>query len=90
MTLHTKVDQMSPVGPQVLELDHVQSRTVMSVEFSTDDGDTWRTATVIRIDGKAKAYFAVRSPGFVSLRVTATDTAGGDTSATTVWAYEVM
>ncbi|MFF4617621.1 S8 family peptidase [Nonomuraea jabiensis] len=65
----------------------------VTVEFSVDDGTTWRAATRVRKrgDGRFRVELAhpalARTSGFVSLRVTASDTAGGSTTQTVNRAY---
>ncbi|MEV4356370.1 S8 family serine peptidase [Nonomuraea sp. NPDC049625] len=65
----------------------------VTVEFSVDDGATWRAATRVRKhgDGRFRVELAhpalARTSGFVSLRVTASDTAGGSTTQTVNRAY---
>jgi hypothetical protein len=57
----------------------------LRVESSSDDGKTWRKAdvhgSVARVHNPAA--------GFVSLRVTATDTRGGSVSETVIRAYAI-
>jgi subtilisin family serine protease len=62
----------------------------LKVEFSTDDGRTWRPATV-RGSGDQRTV-QVTNPaagGFVSLRANATDTAGNTAAVTVLRAYPV-
>ncbi|MBE1586278.1 S8 family serine peptidase [Nonomuraea angiospora] len=65
----------------------------VTVEFSVDDGATWRAATRVskRGDGRFRVELAhpalARTSGFVSLRVTASDPAGGSTTQTVNRAY---
>ncbi|WP_240779674.1 S8 family peptidase [Nonomuraea zeae] len=64
----------------------------LKVEYSADDGSTWQQAHV-SMNGKGR--FAVKllhpalkeSTGFISLRVTASDTAGGSVTQTVKRAY---
>jgi subtilisin family serine protease len=59
----------------------------LTAEFSTDDGRTWRTATV----SSDRRSIRVTNPpsGFVSLRATATDTAGNTATVTVIRAYTI-
>jgi hypothetical protein len=62
----------------------------LTVEFSTDDGRTWRPATVRGTGDRRTAQ--VTNPagtGFVSLRAHATDTAGNTAAVTVLRAYPV-
>jgi hypothetical protein len=62
----------------------------LTVDFSTDDGRTWRKATVRGTGDQRTAL--VTNPagtGFVSLRANATDTAGNTAAVTVLRAYEV-
>nr|WP_221382895.1 S8 family serine peptidase [Actinoplanes polyasparticus] len=63
------------------------SNRTLTAEFSTDDGRTWQTATVSRDRGTVRVTNP--SSGFVSLRATATDTAGNTAAVTVIRAYEV-
>jgi len=62
--------------------------TVM-LEFSTDDGATWRQATVSRAGDRWRALLDNPADGFVSLRTRAADTDGNTVAMTVVRAYEV-
>ncbi|MEV1172061.1 S8 family serine peptidase [Nonomuraea sp. NPDC049784] len=63
------------------------------VEYSVDDGVTWQDATRVKKRGDGRFRVEVAHPalaqtsGFVSLRVTASDTAGGSTTQTINRAY---
>ncbi|GAA3226755.1 S8 family peptidase [Nonomuraea helvata] len=63
------------------------------VEYSVDDGATWHDATRVKKRGDGRFRVEVAHPalaqtgGFVSLRVTASDTAGGSTTQTIDRAY---
>ncbi|MFI7641831.1 S8 family peptidase [Nonomuraea sp. NPDC049400] len=63
------------------------------VEYSVDDGTTWQAATRVKKRGDGRFRVEVAHPalaqisGFVSLRVTASDTAGGSTTQTIDRAY---
>ncbi|MEV0237332.1 S8 family serine peptidase [Nonomuraea sp. NPDC050786] len=63
------------------------------VEYSVDDGVTWHDATRVKKRGDGRFRVEVAHPalaqtsGFVSLRVTASDTAGGSTTQTIDRAY---
>ncbi|MEV0649074.1 S8 family serine peptidase [Phytomonospora sp. NPDC050363] len=58
----------------------------LSVEVSFDDGGTWAPAPV---DGMAVSIASPDGPGFVSLRVKATDTEGDTAEHTVIRAYGV-
>jgi hypothetical protein len=102
MTTQTTVGGMSlhgtvPAGPQRigLRLGHLQlaqqsAITGAKVEFSTDDGKTWQPATVRPLgDGNYSANFSA-GKGFVSLRVSGADAAGGTISETVTRAYQLI
>ncbi|MFG6196733.1 S8 family peptidase [Nonomuraea sp. JJY05] len=65
----------------------------VTVEFSVDDGTTWRAAARVKKRGDGRFRVELTHPalaqtsGFVSLRVTASDTAGGSTTQTIDRAY---
>lgn len=62
----------------------------MSVRVSYDDGGTWQTVPVRRVDGQWLAV--LRHPagaGFVSLRATATDSAGNTVDQTIIRGYRL-
>nr|WP_221381541.1 S8 family serine peptidase [Actinoplanes polyasparticus] len=63
------------------------SNRTLTAEFSTDDGRTWRTATV----SSDRRSIRVTNPtsGFVSLRATSTDTAGNTATVTVIRAYVI-
>ncbi|WP_370946861.1 hypothetical protein AB5J62_04615 [Amycolatopsis sp. cg5] len=96
------VDGRVPNGAQSvgLTVGHLQSAatspiTGATVQFSLDDGANWQDATVTANgDGKFTAAFAASFPGFnggyVSLKVTAADSAGGAISETVTRAYKVL
>lgn len=85
-------------GSQAVDLtvSHVQTAAASKVtgaklEFSTDDGKTWKTAGVRPLGGgKFRAMYGIAKPGLVTLRVTATDLAGGRVVETLTRAYEVV
>ncbi|MEU7858383.1 hypothetical protein [Nonomuraea sp. NPDC049141] len=58
--------------------------------MSTDDGANWRQVPVVPSGTGWTALLSnLRTPGFVSLRATATDAAGGRVSQTIARAYAV-
>ncbi|WP_250009900.1 S8 family serine peptidase [Actinoplanes sp. M2I2] len=59
----------------------------LTVDFSTDDGRTWRPATI----SKDRRTVKVTNPasGFVSLRAAASDTEGNTATMTAIRAYEI-
>ncbi|MEU7897118.1 hypothetical protein AB0B45_30165 [Nonomuraea sp. NPDC049152] len=58
--------------------------------MSTDDGTTWHRIPVVRTGtGWTAAVPNPRTPGFVSLRAMATDTAGAALTQTIIRAYAV-
>ncbi|WP_163508747.1 S8 family serine peptidase [Fodinicola acaciae] len=64
--------------------------TLPTVEYSVDDGKTWRKAlTVPAGDGRWVTVVDNPANGFVSLRTNAVDTAGNTSSATIIRAYAV-
>lgn len=64
--------------------------TSLSVETSDDDGDTWQTASSAEEDGTWTATVSnPDAPGFVSLRIKATDADGNTVTQTFIRAYEV-
>jgi hypothetical protein len=94
----------APVGPQTLDLSvgHLQQSTGgavtgATVQYSTDDGTTWQDAAITGTgDGHYRATYQLTADpwpgilGYVSLRVTATDAAGGTVSETTTRAYSLV
>jgi hypothetical protein len=89
-------------GPQTVDLTfgHLQLASASAItgataQFSTDGGATWQDATVTALgDGVYRAAFTAEAPDFrgayVSLRVTATDAAGGRISETTSRSYKIF
>ncbi|WP_242907785.1 hypothetical protein [Actinomadura terrae] len=64
--------------------------TSLSVETSTDDGETWQAAPSTEEGGNWTATVTnPGTPGFVSLRIKATDADGNTVNQTFVRAYEV-
>ena len=81
----------APVGSTVRVPITLQHQTAvglasLSVEVSFDDGGTWAPAAV---DGMALSITGPSAPGFVSLRVKATDTDGNTAEHTIIRAYGV-
>ncbi|MEV4315891.1 hypothetical protein [Actinocrispum sp. NPDC049592] len=100
------VNGMTHGGPQTLDLTvgHLQSVagsaiTGATVQYSIDGGD-WQDASVTALsnespgNGSYRAAFTAFSPNFggslVSLRVTATDAAGGQIAETITNAYRIF
>jgi len=60
------------------------------VEVSYDDGATWQPVPVIRPGSEGLVLLRhPDGPGFVSLRATATDSAGGATEVTIIRAFRL-
>jgi len=91
------------MGPQTLDLTigHLQLATAAAVtgatvQFSTDGGATWQEASVTGAgDGRYRATFTATADPWardatVSLRITATDAAGGQLAETTSRAYRLI
>ncbi|GAB3896333.1 hypothetical protein GCM10029964_077520 [Kibdelosporangium lantanae] len=89
-------------GPQSVDLTfgHVQQAPAAAItgataQFSIDGGTTWQDTTVTaQGDGVYRAAFTAEAPDYrgvyVSLRVTATDAAGGRISETTTRSYKIF
>jgi len=104
MTLDYNVAGMSlsgsvPAGRQVLgvtvghlQLSQAAKVTGATVQVSFDGGQTWQPAAVTGNGGRYQATFtapATGTAGYVTLRVTAADAAGGQISETIWRAYEI-
>lgn len=63
-------------------------RTV-TLEYSSDDGKTWTNAPILRIGDTWRTLMLNPNSGFVSLRTTATDSAGDTHSTTVIRAYGI-
>jgi hypothetical protein len=61
----------------------------VALEFSTDDGTTWRQATTSRAGDRWQAQIDDPADGFVSLRTRASDTEGNTIAVTVIRAYQV-
>jgi hypothetical protein len=61
----------------------------VALEFSTDDGTTWRQATTSRAGDRWQAQVDDPADGFVSLRTRASDTEGNTIAVTVIRAYQV-
>ncbi|NMO50905.1 S8 family serine peptidase [Actinoplanes sp. TBRC 11911] len=61
----------------------------LTADFSTDDGKTWRPATVTGSGDQRTVKATNPASGFVSLRVTATDAAGNTAAVTVIRAYGI-
>ena len=87
----------APTGPFALKTEVLrQPRTTstakvkrVTVDYSTDDGKTWTPAIVIGRDSTWHVLLLNPRSGFVSLRTTATDTAGDSHSTTVIRAYGI-
>ena len=90
-------DGRRPAGPQVIDLSfgHLQlapaaSVTGASAQFSYNDGQTWQAATVTPLGGgRFRMAFTAPAGVDVTLRVHATDAAGGAITETILRAYGV-
>jgi hypothetical protein len=60
--------------------------TSLAVQVSYDDGVTWNAA---KLDGRTALVDHPRRSGFVSLRATATDSAGHKVEQTVIHAYKL-
>ncbi|MFK4083674.1 S8 family serine peptidase [Kribbella sp. NPDC020789] len=63
-----------------------ETLTSLAVEVSYDDGATWKPA---KMRGQTALVDHPRRPGFVSLRATATDSAGNKAEQTVIHAYQL-
>ncbi|NDU72385.1 hypothetical protein GWI34_07065 [Actinomadura sp. DSM 109109] len=82
----------SRIPVKVRPVDGLQAPeiTSVSVETSGDDGATWQAASAAEEDGTWTATVTnPDAPGFVSLRIKATDADGNTVTQTFVRAYEV-
>ena len=85
----------APGGPQHLGLtpSHLAGAvgagqlTGAALEVSFDDGVTWRNVTLTREGGTWVAGFIAPTTGFVSLRATASDSAGNKITQEIIRAY---
>ena len=90
-------DGRRPGGPQLIDLTfgHLQlapaaSVTGASAQFSYNDGQTWQAATVTPVGGgRFRMAFTAPAGVDVTLRVHATDAAGGAITETILRAYGV-
>ncbi|WP_344312292.1 hypothetical protein [Fodinicola feengrottensis] len=101
MTVQTTIGGMSVHGTvaggrQVVDvqLGHLPTAkpaaiTGATVDFSTDDGKTWRPATVRSLGGGKFTACYTATTGFVTLRESGTDAAGGAISETVTRAYQL-
>lgn len=86
---NNRVDGGSPVALEV-EVDHPGGRVfAVSLELSTDDGQTWQRVTLRRHSGSRYAATVSLTEGSVSLRTAASDNAGNHTEQTVLRAFEV-
>jgi len=63
--------------------------TGVSLDYSTDDGATWNAAPVTGIGATRRAVVTNPAGGYVSLRMAATNAAGGRVDQTIIRAYAV-
>ena len=70
-----------------MALTHGAKVTSLTAQVSFDDGKTWQPATVTGSGGSYQATFIAPADSFVSLRITASDAAGGQISETITRAY---
>jgi hypothetical protein len=91
------LDGTAPAGPQLIELtiNHLQLAraarvTGAATQVSCDDGQRWQRATVTA-SGSGRFRVGFRVPGGcgVTLRVSATDAAGGSVTETITRAYAI-
>ncbi len=67
------------------------SVTSGTVEYSTDDGQTWTSLPAITApQGLAAITIPNPTAGFVSLRISGTDTSGNSVTSTVIRAYQVI
>lgn len=88
------LDGTAPVGAQVLGITpgHLQladaaAITAVTAQVSDDDGATWRPATVTGSGTSYQARYSAPAGSFVTVKITATDAAGGQLSETITRAY---
>jgi len=101
MTLNYQVARLgmngqAPPGPQAVSFaaGHIQlarasriTRAAMTVSF--DGGKTWHDARVTRLSGRRfRAAFTAPASATVTLRTSASDTAGGSITETIMRAYQ--
>jgi hypothetical protein len=102
MTLRYQVgrlamDGSAPAGRQAIGISvgHIQLATAAhvtgaQVQVSFNDGRTWRSASVAAAGGgRFRAVFTAPAGALVTMRVTATDTAGGSIRETILRAYKI-
>jgi hypothetical protein len=86
----------APAGRQVLHLTvgHLQLSKAApvkgaTVQVSADDGKTWHDATVSGQAGQYTAVYSAPAGSYVTLRVSASDAAGGQITETITRAYQI-
>jgi hypothetical protein len=92
------VDGSAPAGPQQIQVTagHLQlaraaNVTEATAQFSVDDGKTWQPASVKPTGGgRFSVTFTARPGAYVSLRVQASDAAGGQITETITRGYQTM
>lgn len=72
-----------------LQLAHASGITGVTVQVSADDGATWRPASVTRRADTFRAVFPAVRGTYVTLRVRATDAAGGSITETITRGYQI-
>ncbi|HEX6360440.1 S8 family peptidase [Actinophytocola sp.] len=88
------ITNRAPAGPvsvpvTVTRQDGPATINTVALEYSTDDGTTWRQAAVTRDGDRWLAQLDNPADGFVSLRTKATDTEGNTADVTVIRAYQV-
>jgi subtilisin family serine protease len=88
------ITNRAPSGQVVIPLtasrqDGPATISAVALEFSTDDGATWRQATVSRAGDGWRAGLDNPAGGFVSLRTKVTDTDGNTATVTVIRAYQI-
>lgn len=88
------ITNRAPAGPVTIPVtvsrqDGPATVSAVAVEFSTDDGATWRQATVSGAGDRWLAQVDNPADGFVSLRTKASDTDGNTLDQTVIRAYQV-
>jgi hypothetical protein len=92
------VNGTTPAGPQEVRINvghqallpSPPAVTKVTAQFSTDSGASWQPASVSGSGGTRYASFSAPSGSFVSLRVSATDAAGGALTETLTRAFSTQ
>jgi hypothetical protein len=72
-----------------LQLAAASAIKAATVQVSFNDGKTWHAASVTGRDGSYRAVYSAPAGAFVTLRVAASDTAGGSIAETITRAYAI-